>query len=44
MHRMVMSQAKYFVYKLSKDVKRGNKTKYVMGGVTWNIEQGYIPN
>ena len=41
---MILSQAKYFVDKLSKDVKRGNNKKYGFGGVTWNIGQGYIPN
>lgn len=41
---MIMSQAKYFVDKLSKDVKRGNRTKYNQGGITWQLGQGYMPN
>ena len=41
---IVMSQAKYFVDKLSKDVKRGNRQKYESGGITWKAPQGYVNN
>lgn len=44
MLNIVFGQSKYFVDKLSKDVKRGNRAKYDMGGITWVGPQGYINN
>lgn len=44
MLNIVFGQSKYFVDKLSKDVKRGNKAKYETGGITWCPPTGYINN
>ncbi len=44
MLNIVFGQSKYFVDKLSKDVKRGNRAKYETGGITWCPPTGYINN
>lgn len=42
MLQMTMSQSQYYSAKLSKDVKRGNETKRMNGGLTGVAPQGYL--
>lgn len=42
MLQMTMSQSQYYSSKLSKDVKRGNETKRIMGGLTGVAPAGYL--
>lgn len=42
MLQIALSQSQYYSSKLSKDVKRGNRQKYSLGGITWKPPQGYM--